>query len=67
MLVTPDPFPSPAHKKEGKGSGQPDYHLSLYLVRNVTENHKVRHDVMLHMRTISIKTETLSLTHIAIL
>ncbi len=25
MLVTPDPFPSPAHKKEGKGSGPPDY------------------------------------------
>ncbi len=24
-LVTPDPFPSPAHKKEGKGSGPPDY------------------------------------------
>ncbi len=25
MLVTPDPFPFPAHKKEGKGSGLPDY------------------------------------------
>ncbi len=24
MLVTPDSFPSPAHKKEGKGSGPPD-------------------------------------------